>query len=323
MPATVTTPGSWKLHLPRLAAAGLMACLSGGSIVQQTPAIPFTIDPETPPGSLIDIGTHRLHIHCMGTGSPTVIMEFGLGGHSLEWAFVQSELARHQRACAYDRAGYGWSDRGPLPRLSSTIARELNRLLDRAGLEPPFILVGHSFGGFNIRQLQQLRGREVAGMVLIESSHEAQFERLESEAGVSVTPSGNTFTLKYVPRERNLPPVVGNVVRKAQLTRKTYATVRDEMASMLRSAEAMRSIEPLGDTPLVVLTREPANPDERNDQFEEIWQNLQRRLTRLSSRSRQVIAHDSGHDVHVDEPELVVDAVRSLSTYNDTADRNE
>lgn len=309
--------------MPRLAAAGLLACLSGGSVAQQTPAIPFTIDPEIPPGRLIDIGTHRLHIHCMGTGSPTVIMEHGLGGHSLEWVFVQSELARQQRACAYDRAGYGWSDSGPSPRLSSSIAGELNRLLDRARLEPPFILVGHSFGGFNIRQLQQLRGREIAGMVLIESSHEAQFEQLKSEAGVNVTPSGNTFTLKYAPRARKLPPAVGNVIREAQLTRKTYATVHDEMAAMLRSAEEMRSIESLGDTPLVVLTREPANPDERSDRFEEIWQNLQRRLTRMSSRSRQVIAHNSGHNVHIDEPELVVDAVRSLSNRNGAADHND
>lgn len=323
MTATGTTPGSWKLSMPRLAAAGMLACLSGGSVAQQTPAIPFTIDPEIPPGGLIDIGTHRLHIHCMGTGSPTVIMEYGLGGHSLEWVFVQSKLARQQRACAYDRAGYGWSDSGPSPRLSSTIAGELNRLLDRARLEPPFILVGHSFGGFNIRQLQQLRGREIAGMVLIESSHEAQFEQLKSEAGVNVTPSGNTFTLKYAPRERNLPPTVGNVIREAQLTPKTYAAVHDEMAAMLRSAEEIRTIESLGDTPLVVLTREPANPDERSDQFEQIWQNLQRRLTRLSSRSRQVIAHNSGHDVHIDEPELVVDAVRSLSTRNGTVDRND
>ncbi|HSH44193.1 MAG TPA: alpha/beta fold hydrolase, partial [Arenicellales bacterium] len=216
--------------------------LSGGSNSQQGPDIPFAIDPETPPGRLIDIGTHRLHIHCMGTGSPTVIMEYGLGGHSLEWVLVQPELARRQRACAYDRAGYGWSDRGPSPRLSSIIAHELSRLLDRARLEPPFILVGHSFGGFNIRQLQQLRTRDVAGMVLIDSSHEAQFEQFKSQAGVNVTPSGKTFTLKYAPRERNLPPAVRSVVREAQLTRKTYATVRDEMAVMLQSAEEMRTI---------------------------------------------------------------------------------
>lgn len=323
MPATGTTPGLRKRRLSRLAAAGLIACLSGGSVAQQAPITPFTIDPETPPGRLIDVGTHRLHIHCMGAGSPTVIMEYGLGGHSLEWVFVQAELARRQRACAYDRAGYGWSDRGPSPRLSSTIARELSRLLDRASLEPPFILVGHSFGGFNIRQLQQLRPHEVVGMVLIESSHEAQFERLKSEAGVNVTPSGNTFTLKYVPRERNLPPAVGNVVRNAQLTRKTYATVRNEMAAMLRSADEMRTMDFIGDTPLVVLTREPENPEQRSDRFEDTWQSLQRRLTRLSSRSRQVIARNSGHDIHIDAPELVVDAVRSVATRSGGGDRNE
>lgn len=103
------------------------------------------------PGKMVDLGDLKLHIDCRGQGSPTVILESGLGGSLLDWARVLPEAAQYTRVCAYDRAGYGWSEMGMLPRTSQQIASELHALLRAANVEGPYILVGHSFGGFSVR----------------------------------------------------------------------------------------------------------------------------------------------------------------------------
>src|SRR5512147_669788 len=102
-------------------------------------------------GQRVDIGGYSLAIRCQGRGSPTVLLDAGLGGAAIEWTRVQDSLARNTRVCAYDRAGYGDSDPGPPPRSSSRIAAELRTLLERARIRPPYLLVGHSFGGYNMR----------------------------------------------------------------------------------------------------------------------------------------------------------------------------
>src|SRR5215207_4765289 len=102
-----------------------------------------------PPGQLVDVGGHRLHIQCVGTGSPTVITESGLGGTSLDWSLVQPAVAQTTRICSYDRAGWGWSDPGPSPRTSGRIVEELRSLLAAAGIAGPYVLVGHSVGGLH------------------------------------------------------------------------------------------------------------------------------------------------------------------------------
>ena len=103
------------------------------------------------PGRLVDVGGYKLHLDCQGTGSPTVVLDAGLGGSSLDWTLVQPELATTTRVCTYDRAGMGWSDAGPMPRSPSHIAEELHVLLTNAGVAGPYVLVGHSLGGKNIR----------------------------------------------------------------------------------------------------------------------------------------------------------------------------
>src|SRR6266581_4556210 len=92
-----------------------------------------------PPGQLVDVNGHRLHLHCQGQGSPTVVLEAGLSHGAIEWGLVQPEVAKFTRVCAYDRAGHGWSEPGPLPRTSRRIAEELHTLLTRAGIEPPYV----------------------------------------------------------------------------------------------------------------------------------------------------------------------------------------
>src|SRR3954451_15791966 len=125
-----------------------------------------------PAGQLVDVGGFRLHIDCVGTGSPTVVLDAGLGGSSLDWSLVQSELGRSTRVCAYDRAGMGWSDPGPQPRTPGQIARELHTLLTNAGIAGPYVLVGHSLAGKNVRLFALQHPDQVAGMVLVDARSE-------------------------------------------------------------------------------------------------------------------------------------------------------
>jgi pimeloyl-ACP methyl ester carboxylesterase len=125
-------------------------------------------------GHLVNVGSIRMNIDCSGKGSPTVILESGSGGPSLDWQMVQPEVAKFARVCSYDRAGYGWSDSGPEPRSSLQIAYELKQLLEASGEKGPYVLVGHSMGGYDIRVYTGLYPNDVAGMVLVDASHEDQ-----------------------------------------------------------------------------------------------------------------------------------------------------
>src|SRR6266581_4367311 len=127
-----------------------------------------------PPGRLVDVSGYRLHIHCTGSGGPgpAIILDAGNGGSSLDWSLVQPGVATFTRVCSYDRAGYGWSESGPTPRSSGRIVRELHTLLVNTGVPGPYVLVGHSFGGLNMRLYAYTYPQEVAGLVLVDSSHE-------------------------------------------------------------------------------------------------------------------------------------------------------
>ena len=125
-----------------------------------------------PPGHLVDIGGYRLHLWCTGDGAPVVILDTGLGGSSAGWGFVQPQVARFTRVCSYDRAGMGYSDRGPSPRTARRIAGELAALLTRSGIGGPVVLVGASIAGFGVRVFASEYSQRAAGLVLVDASHE-------------------------------------------------------------------------------------------------------------------------------------------------------
>ncbi|MGH2484392.1 MAG: alpha/beta fold hydrolase, partial [Ktedonobacterales bacterium] len=129
---------------------------------------------DAPPGELVNVGGHRMHINLTGKGTgPTVVLDAGLAGFSTDWTLVQREVATFARVCSYDRAGYGWSDPVPGERTSDVIVAELHKLLRHAGAPGPYLLVGHSFGGYSVRVFADRYPDEVAGLVLVDPSHEA------------------------------------------------------------------------------------------------------------------------------------------------------
>ena len=121
-----------------------------------------------PPGRLVDVGGYRLHINCTGVGSPTVVIEAGWGDSSASWGWVQPEVAKTTRICTYDRAGMGWSEVSPEPRTAREFAKELHTLLTKANEPGPYVLVGHSLGGYTMRVYAHDYSGEVAGLVLVD-----------------------------------------------------------------------------------------------------------------------------------------------------------
>jgi pimeloyl-ACP methyl ester carboxylesterase len=275
------------------------------------------LDILNPPGRLVDIGGYRLHIDCRGEGSPTVVMEAGLGGVSLEWLPVQRFLSHYGRVCSYDRAGNGWSDPGPQPRTTSVIVEELHALLHKAQIPGPYVLVGHSFGGYTAQLFAERYPELVAGLVLIDSSHPDQVARfLAPPLNMNTAPSRNTAGVMLLsgppaaqanlPEEAKVPSMMLMASRKARMTvAQEYLYFRDSGESIMRQG----GIPPV---PLVVITRgraERGAEDPRSPTIESLWMQLQDELAQLSPRSAHLVADRSGHHIHLDQPQLVVDAV--------------
>ena len=268
------------------------------------------------PGEIYDIGTHRLHMNCVGEGSPTVIIDSGAGGFSLEWINIQNNLAENAKVCSYDRAGYGFSDPGPMPRTTAQIVFELKRLIDAAKLTGPFVLVGHSFGGYNIRYFASLYPELVAGMVLVDASHPQQFKTEEFKPVVKKNNS-DPYQKTTKKKLRMMKPVIssnfpGKYRHQAYLlmmSMKAKLTIMDELQNMPQSAEQLLddAENKSFDFPVVIISRGkrvyPHN--EMGDRREERWMLLQTDLTHVSTQTWHYVAQKSGHIVHLDEPELV------------------
>jgi pimeloyl-ACP methyl ester carboxylesterase len=276
------------------------------------------------PGKLIDVGGYRLHLSCTGTarpGSPTVILEAGLGAPSLVWSKVQPGVATFTRVCSYDRAGYGWSDTGPLPRTAGRMVSELHTLLARAGVAGPYVLVGHSYGGLLMQLYTYTYPQQVAGLVLVESVHPDQFRYPELRAGAlpPICPLAAFGIVRFIGllgflngSVAELPPTVQPVAKAQAYQTRFCQTLSDESAAWDESLAQVRAVRhPLGHLPLVVLTHgiPSSDPQEERD-----WQALQRDLASLSSESIHIIATHSGHQIELDQPELVIAAIKQVLT---------
>jgi len=268
----------------------------------------------------IHIEDHRLHIECSGRGSPAVILDAGLGGSSLEWVFVVERLRRLTQVCTYDRAGYGGSDTGPLPRTSSRIVAELHHLLESAGVRPPYVLAGHSFGGYNMQLFARRYPALTAGLVLIDASHPEQVERFEAPPLNMVTaPSSRAGIVQFreqPPAHVALPPRVRLKVVEQAKTWKARRTLSAELLSFRDSAAEVRAAPPLGATPLVVLSRgrQDGEMTARKRLFEHMWLELQSDLAASSTVAAHLLALGAGHLIHVEQPDLVAYGIAMLVT---------
>jgi len=294
--------------------------LVAGLVLVAQPATAVDIAIGKPPGRMYDVGGYDLQMYCTGEGSPVVVIDTGLGSSSLEWLEIQHAMGRETRVCSYDRAGYGWSDGGPGPRTVSLLAEELNRLLDRADVDPPYVLVGHSFGGYIVQYYAETRADKVAGLVLVESSHPEQAARLRDlvpgAAGIVPNePLNNPVNEWLLNRSygdpRGGPADIGNFLNSR---RKAIFAQMDELEHFTESGRQVTAKRPLPEMPLVVLARgRPAwTSTDGGEQLELAWQQLQQELSQLTRQGELRIAGDSGHHVHRDQPALVINAIRDV-----------
>jgi pimeloyl-ACP methyl ester carboxylesterase len=300
-----------------LIVALVIVSLSLTGFLYQTIASAVDASSYPAPGRLIDVGGYRLHLSCNGTsrpGSPTVILDAGLNETSLGWSKVQPGVASFTRVCSYDRAGYGWSDTGPLPRTAGRMVTELHTLLTRAGVAGPYILVGHSDGGLTMQLYTYTYPQQVAGLVLVESAHADQFRYPELQAtGAGLLPICEALSPFGIARlfgfwngsVAQYPPSAQPAAKAQFYQTRHCQTVSDEYAAFEASSAQVRAARhPLGRLPLVVLTR--------GKQVDAAWQTLQKELASLSTNSKQMIATRSDHQIQLEQPDLVIAAIKQV-----------
>jgi pimeloyl-ACP methyl ester carboxylesterase len=274
---------SWVVY-PLFALYGL--CAFGGGYQTIRESLDRRV--HLAPGVLVDVGGHRLHLYCVGSGTPTVVLESGLGETSAYWGWISTALAPETRVCAYDRAGRGWSDPASGEQDGVTVATDLRALLGRAHVPGPFVLVGHSSGAEYVRIFAGRYPEHVAGMVLLDGQPAEAFEGLPSYPAFysgfrrisALLPSLARLgvgRLVFHAGFASLPAPARNMQRLHYSSARQYRSLRDEFAELPTSLAQARSLQSLGRRPLVVVTAA------RDAQVG--WLPLQERMATLSTNS--------------------------------------
>jgi pimeloyl-ACP methyl ester carboxylesterase len=298
-----------------------------------------------PRGEMVDIGGRKLHLYCTGSRGPTVVIEPGSADLSFDWALVQGPASEFARVCSYDRAGYAWSDPGPTPRTYRQLALELHTALRRGHVPGPYVLVGHSYGGFLVRAFAKYYPREVVGMVLVEAVHEnarivigdkavriredakgrpvpaPSLDAPVAAAPPLVYPPDDAPVPKLDPPYDRLPEDLQRLQMWAYSQKRLETAVRAEMdwspEELARMwADPRERHYPLGRMPLVVITRrdggygDGANYTAKDLDEERLRQ--QDDLARLSHNSLHVVDANTGHNVMLEDPKTVVAAIREV-----------
>jgi pimeloyl-ACP methyl ester carboxylesterase len=289
------------------------------------------------PGQLVDVGGYRLHLYCLGEGSPTVVLDPGGGDWSLVMLPLQQQLAEFTQTCVYDVAGSGWSDVGRLPVTAQQRADDLHALLTNAEVESPYVLVGHSYSGLNVRLLASQHPEDVAAVVLIDGrppgTSVVQREQFPETAVIfeqqlatlgtfiemlAAEPLSPEAAAQFVPDEF-VPPTIP--AELAQTYKQHLATLgyMESMVSMIENMEVSEeqvATAELGDIPLVLLVQaepeeSPMEP-ERARALQQAWIELQQEQAESSTQSKLILVEDTGHYIYIDQPQVVVDAIREV-----------
>jgi len=332
------TIGSWRRFAALAIAVLGSVCVFAGDRNTDVIRDPAYANPQR----LVDLGDgRRLNLYCIGSGSPTVVFDAGLANWSQIWGLVQPDVAKRTQACAYDRAGLGFSDPATRPGTSANIVDDLDRLLRAAPIAPPYVLVGHSYGGMNVRLYANLHREDVAGLVLVDPSHEdasatwlelypdpnrmarmiAERARTKREAQVCIDGAkagfieGSELYLRCVStgiNERYDRAINAVYYRLQQEPSFLQARLWEDEAFDFDSAAQLRMTRrSYGDLPMIVLTR--AMSDEEDgapiDVSGHLHLKLHQDLAGLSARGVQRTVPRSSHDIHMDQPQAVIGAI--------------
>ena len=290
---------------------------------------------------LVDAGGHKLHLHVEGNGSPAIIFENGSGDFSFIWSLVQPKVSGFATSVSYDRAGYAWSEPGPIPRTAHQLSYELHTALQNAGIKAPYILVGQSFGGFLVRAFARHYPKEVVGMVLVDvvpengriiiggnptrirefsqGRPEPELQQFFKPVIKGESDSSTAISAPIEPPLDRLPDSIQALQLWAQSEKKYIDASSAEMdwspedVANLYKHQGEAAYK-LGNIPLIVITRGKGGYDGRKDSLELETERLQlqKELTNLSTNSKFIIDQNSGHNIHLEDPETVIDAIRQV-----------
>jgi pimeloyl-ACP methyl ester carboxylesterase len=293
------------------------------------------------PGQLVSAEGTRLNFYCSGAGSPAVVFDSGWGDWAPVWMIVQPEVAKWTRACSYDRAGAGFSDPGKMPRTSVRIASELRSALHNAGIRGPYILVGHAFGGDNVRTFAARYPAEVAGLVLVEADVVSSPEERRGHAklvasmrecrdviaaGGPASNCGQRFFFRGLPEALWSPELNARLLEVVQTKAALYDSFMSEMEQMPEDEKYLEQhSRSLGSRPIRVLSTgkhgvhsfDPSHPpDPEQQNYEEAVAREQAKWLQLSSNARQLFTDKSSEYIQFDDPDFVVDAIREVYTHS-------
>jgi pimeloyl-ACP methyl ester carboxylesterase len=278
-----------------------------------------------PPGTTYLVNGHAMHIDCSGTGSPTIVLEAGLGNDDLIWGGVQPVLSRTTRVCSYDRAGFGWSQVLPPPRDADHIADELHGLLSAAKIDGPIVLMGHSIAGIYMRDYVSRYPQGIVGLIFVDGSTPLQNRWPAFQAAQAHQPPVWAVMLLMraafsagIPRpfgqcSRTLPGFNAHAseLEAQDLCHAQVGAMAAEMDSVDRSGEETIHTGPYGDLPILIFSHDPAkslsakNPPAQTVNMEAAWTQMQENLKQLSSRSRRIVAKGSSHYIQIDRADLI------------------
>ncbi len=282
-----------------LAVVGLMFAACDWSAAQSS------APPYPPPGILVNVGGHRVHLYCTGEGGPAVIVVGG--GFSFDWALVQSAVAKRTKICTYDASGTAWSDSGPLLNCADRV-NEVHSLLSKAEIKGPYVLVGLSIGALIARLYADQHASDVAGMVMVDHAFldtatgnlpSAAVRGLDSPP-VLISQTPIVLTVEETSDFDKLPQRAKELHRWAVSLRPALPTVETAQDCLSHLKESDPALNPLRSVPLAVVSTANDQPN---------YKKLQSELLALSQRSQQFMADRSFHSVEIDQPEVVVDAI--------------
>lgn len=340
-------PG-WRPLLLIVALVALLAiavgCGSGVRVPEGyslTPEMEDLLAQYPPPGKLVDIGGYSLHVNSQGGGTPTVVMEAGAGSFSLVWCQVAPELAKETRVVIYDRAGLGWSDPSPSARNAENIVSEFRAMLQKAGIKPPYVFVGHSMGAVYMRMYVNKYPKEVVGMVLVDPGTEdlpvaagpdvAQAIDQAAKAGAAYSKqqarkcASGQFAMKLssLPLDNQLTEEAAKQMQALQATEPwMWDSIAGEALGASTSWAQARAmdIKSVGDIPLIVLVSDQlvdlGGDVSQNQEANTKWRELQLEQVSESPQGEFAIARGSGHVIQLDQPDKVIEAVRKVLRYS-------
>lgn len=291
-------------------------------------------DRKLPPGQMFDVGGYSLHLYIAGNTNPTIVLDHSLGG--IEGYLLVEELAKLARVCIYDRAGYGWSNQSPHPRTSNQIVTELDTLLTQAGIEPPYILIGDSFGSYNVRLYAHRFPEKVIGMVLTDGLHETEMLKMSFQlqalklffiSGFVMSILGSILGIIRLmrickifellkPELGKFPQHLLNSIKRSFCRPKHWITMSREMLNLSVSGREVRIANQFGDLPIVNIKANSFLKPSLWTVFiplrgaNQLRKQMHIELLKLSTNCTQLQASKSGHFVWVDQPDVIIDAVK-------------